>query len=79
MTYRVNKKQGNNSQYNTHSENRKLNWGLFELDMPAVDISTATYEEIANTYAASVTENAARTDAYTFWGKYMEEDRRKTR
>ena len=47
--------------------------------MPTVDISTATYEEIAKTYAASVTENAARTDAYTFWEKYMKEDRRKTR
>lgn len=55
----------------THSENRKLNWGLFELDIPTVDISTATYEEIAKTYAASVTENAARTDAYTFWEKYL--------
>lgn len=60
----------------THSENRKLNWGLFELDMPTVDISTATYEEIAKTYAASVTENAARTDAYAFWEKYLKGTRK---
>ena len=60
----------------THSENRKLNWGLFELDMPTIDISTATYEEIAKTYAASVTENAARTDAYTFWEKYLKGTRK---
>lgn len=55
----------------THNENRKLNWGLFELDLPTVDLSSATYEEIAATYRASVTENTARTDAYQYWKDYL--------
>ena len=55
----------------THGEKDKLNWGMFELDLPPVDISKATYQEIAAAYEASVTENAQRSGAYAAWERYL--------
>ena len=44
---------------------------MFELDLPPVDISKATYQEIAAAYEASVTENAQRSGAYAAWERYL--------
>ena len=55
----------------THRGADELNWGLFELDIEPVDISTATYEEIAAAYRSTRTENAKKSGAYTYWQKYL--------
>lgn len=36
-------------------------WGVYELDMPPVDVSDATYEEIEKVYGSVGTENAKPT------------------
>ena len=64
-TYKTNKRL-----YNTSLSNR-CNWGLYELDMDPVDLSTATYEEIADVYNSVKTENAAQGVAYTMWERYL--------
>lgn len=42
--------------YKSHKWRR--NWGVFELDMPAVNLYTSSYDEIKRAYAAVGTENA---------------------
>ena len=53
---------------NLYKNDKKRNmWGLYELDIPPVDLSTATYDEIAAVWGATGTENAKATliyDAY---------------
>ena len=39
-------------------------WGLYELDIPPVDLSTATFEEIAAAWGATGTENSKKTLIY---------------
>ena len=64
-------KQFKNLYVRTHKGSENLNWGMFELDMPTVDISSATYEEISKAYRAAKTDNARRSDAYKFWRDYL--------
>lgn len=49
---------------------KKMNvWGLYELDIKPVDLSTATYDEIAAVWGATVTENAKTTLIYDVFKK----------
>lgn len=49
--------------YNYSREAEKYHnfWGIYELDIPPVDLSSATFEEIAQAYSAVGTENAQPT------------------
>ena len=47
------------------------NWGLYELDMEAVDLSSAGFEEIASVYTSVKTENARQTVVYDLWEEYL--------
>ena len=64
-TYKTNKRL-----YGISLSNR-CNWGLYELDMDPVDLSTATFEEIAAVYNSVKTENAAQGVAYSMWERYL--------
>lgn len=64
-------KQFKNLYVRTHKGSENLNWGMFELDMPTVDISSATYEEISKAYRAAKTDNAERSGACKFWRDYL--------
>lgn len=50
---------------------QRVNWGIYELDMEAVDLSTATYEEIAAVWGAVSTENAKQTVVYDIYKAYF--------
>lgn len=45
------------------------NWGIYELEEEPVDLSAATYEEIARAYENTATENAKRTLVYEVYEK----------
>ena len=47
------------------------NWGLYELNLEPVELDTATYEEIAETYAATATKPEDRTVVYDLWEAYL--------
>lgn len=56
----------------THGDVDNYNsWGLYELDIKPVDISSATFEEIYAAYSAMKTENANRTHVYYFYENYF--------
>ena len=47
------------------------NWGLYELNMEAVDLSSAGFDEIAETYKATATKPENRTVVYNLWEAYL--------
>ena len=47
------------------------NWGLYELNMEAVDLSSAGFDEIAETYKATATKPENRTVVYDLWEAYL--------
>lgn len=49
-------------------------WGLFDLRIVPVDLSTATFEEIAEIYGKIGTEHAEKTAVYGYWEKYLEKN-----
>ncbi len=49
---------------------RRCGWGMYELNVPPVDLSGATYEEIKATYEAGKTENAREADLHAYYEKY---------
>ena len=49
------------------------NWGLYNLYIEPVDLSTADYEEIANVFSGLGTANAKRTVVYDYWEQYLKE------
>ncbi len=49
-------------------EHAGRDWGLYVLNIDQVDLSTATFDEIAETYRATATENARK----TYIGKFYE-------
>lgn len=66
-TYKTNKYFYSRGEMNSGTNN----WGLYELDMPPVDLSTATYEEIAKVYASVGTENAQKSMVYDVYASYF--------
>lgn len=48
------------------------NWGLYDLNIEPVDLSTATYDEIAEVFAKIGTEGAEQTVVYGYWKKYLD-------
>ena len=64
-TYKANRRL-----YSTSLSNR-CNWGLYELDMDPVDLSSATAEEIAAVYSSVTTESAQQTVVYRMWKEYL--------
>ena len=76
-TYKTNaaiyrrEKKYRNLYVRTHRGSGQLNWGLYELEIPPVDLSSATYEEIAATYSATATRNAAPSAALGYWKEYL--------
>ena len=66
-TYKTNKYM-----YDIISANKtRGSWGIFELNLEPVDLSTATYEEIVNTYSQVGTENAEPSYLYSFYKNYF--------
>ncbi|MBQ7371113.1 MAG: cellulase family glycosylhydrolase [Blautia sp.] len=47
------------------------NWGLYELDEPQVDLSTASYGEIEEVYKRTVTKEEDRSVVYDIWARYL--------
>lgn len=47
------------------------NWGLFEPDLEPVALDTASFEEIAAVYSATVTRDEDRTMVYDMWREYL--------
>lgn len=61
-TYKTNAKM-----YNYKARHRRYKykaWGIYELDIQPVDLSSATYEEIARVWSSVGTENAVKSVAY---------------
>ncbi len=54
----------NNTNYGGFMPDYMVDWGIYELSQPMIDLSTATYEEIAQAYSALGTENAKTATAY---------------
>lgn len=50
-------------------------WGIFELDIPPVDISSATYEEIKCVWGSVSTENAEKSIVYDVYAERFGADR----
>ena len=66
-TYKTNKYM-----YDINPANKtRCSWGIFELNLEPVDLSTATYEEIVNTYSQVGTENAEPSYLYSFYKNYF--------
>ncbi len=53
--------------YNRGIYKNRNSWGLYELDIPPVDLSSASFEEIAAVYKSIGTQNAAKTHVYEFY------------
>ena len=51
-------------------------WGMYELDLPPVDVSAATYGEIAAVYGATGTENAKESVVPGAYRRYFKEGQR---
>lgn len=54
-----------------HSVKNKCNWGLYELDIKPVDLSKASYDEIAEVYSRVRTEFAEKTVVYGYWNEHL--------
>ena len=61
--------------YYYKTRRRLKNWGVYELDMPAVNLYTATEEEIKATYSAVGTENAKATFIYDVYENTLGKER----
>ncbi len=55
-------------------EKYKDYWGIFELNMPPVDLHTATYDEIAEKYSCIGTENATPSGLYNVYMTRLNKD-----
>ena len=71
-TYKANARS-----YEDMRSSHYCNWGLYELDMDTVDLSTASPEEIREVYNSVTTENAHQTPVYEYWKNYLNGSRRK--
>ena len=52
-------------------EHAGRDWGLYVLNQKPVDLSTATFEEIAKVYRETSTEHASRTYIYDFYKRKL--------
>ena len=59
--------------YNRKTLPNRNSWGLYELDIKPVDLSSATFEEIASVYSSLGTENAAKTHVYDFYSSLWQQ------
>ena len=60
--------------YHNHSR-----WSLFDLHIVPVDLSAASFDEIAEVYGRTGTQNAEKTAVYEYWEEYLKKQVRQER